>query len=135
APREPAGVLALAASDLRGRVVWVSDFAAPDEVERGLALLAPRRADVVGLLPGIPDDTRATHDGLVEIVDPETGRRERVRSDARLRQAVERELGLQARRLDDTFRRAGVPLVRHTVPDPFDRRAKAWLPEEWYTWS
>jgi uncharacterized protein (DUF58 family) len=117
-----------------GRVCWLSDFADLEDVQAGLRLLRPRRRDSIGVLPEIPDDRLPPVGGWVELRDPETGARERVRVDAALRGAMEKELVLLARRRDAAFARVGVPLVRQPIPTPGDMRPESWLPGEWIHW-
>lgn len=120
---------------LRGRNVWISDFAAVDEVERGLRLLGRARRETIGLLPGIGEDDLPDVDGHVELRDPETPRATiRVRVDARLRAELERELRALRRRQDAVFRQAGVPLVRARVPAPGDHRVGSWIDGGWPAW-
>lgn len=101
---------------LRGRLVWISDFADPEEAASGLARLGRARRAACGLLPTLPEDRAPSLDGYVELFGPEEQRRVRVRIDARLRAAVAEELAALARRQDATFQEAGVPLIRQQVP-------------------
>ncbi len=109
-----------ASRGLRGRIVWVSDFARPEEAIQGLARLGRVRRAACGLLPMIAEDSAPTIDGHVELFDPEESRRVRVRVDAKLRAAVAEELAALARHQDAAFQAAGVPLIRQRIPGPAD---------------
>ena len=116
---------------LRGRVVWISDFADLDATAHGLLRFAHRRRDVVGLLPRIPEDRLIEADGWIRVRDPERGIERRVAVDARLRDALKDELARLHGRRRDVFARAGVPLLEVDVPAEGDFRAESWLAGGW----
>ena len=120
---------------LRGRVVWVSDFAAGDEIEHGLRLLGRAARDALALLPKLAEDEVPALDGYVLLRDPEDAARTlRVRVDAGLRAAAERELRALGRWQDLRFREAGVLLVRQRIPAIGDLRVSSWTDGGWTTW-
>ena len=120
---------------LRGRLVWISDFANPEEAVSGLARLGRARRAACGLLPTLPEDRAPVLDGYVELFDPEEQRRVRVRVDARLRAAVAEELAALARHQDAAFHAAGVPLLRQPVPASVDGNVlESWISGGWSEW-
>lgn len=120
---------------LRGRLVWVSDFANPEEAVSGLARLGRARRSACGLLPTLPEDRSPALDGYVELFDPEDQRRIRVRVDARLRAAVVEELAALARHQDAAFQAAGVPLLRQPIPSDVDlNTVESWISGGWSEW-
>ncbi len=105
----------------RGRFVWVSDFARPDEIAPALALLRRHGRQCLGLLPAVPEDDGAhLADGLVALRDPETGAREVLRLDAGLRAELVVELQRLRRAQDAVFVAAGYRLHRVPAPRPDD---------------
>lgn len=116
---------------LRGRVLWISDFAGLDEAQAGLRRLAPRRRDLLGLLPELAEDRLPEQDGWLALVDAESGERVRTRVDAQLRRAVALELQRLARGQDELFARAGVPLLRVPLPPAESTSVAAWLGGGW----
>lgn len=111
----------------RGRFVWVSDFACPDEIAPALALLRRHGRHCLGILPAIPDDDGArVADGLVALCDPETGAREVLRVDAGLRAELAAELQRLRRAQDAAFAAAGYRLHRVVAPAPDDTSLRAY---------
>lgn len=123
-----------AAQALRGRVVWISDFADVDELAHGLRLLGRARRETFGLLPTIAEDELPEVDGYIAVRDPESEESFRVRVDASLRAAIESELRALRRRQDAVFRQSAVPLVRQRVPAPSDFRVRSWTEGGWPWW-
>ena len=111
----------------RGRFVWVSDFACPDEIAPALALLRRHGRHCLGILPAIPEDEGArVADGLVALCDPETGAREVLRVDAGLRAELAAELQRLRRAQDAAFAAAGYRLHRVAAPAPDDVSLRAY---------
>jgi uncharacterized protein (DUF58 family) len=120
---------------LRGRLLWISDFASPGEAIEGLARLGRSRRVACGLLPAIEEDRVPAVGGFVELVDPEEAKSVRVRIDARLRAAMSDELAALVRHQDAAFQAAGVPLVRQSLPAPGGgQELEAWLTGGWSEW-
>lgn len=118
----------------RGRIVWISDFAELAELRAGLTALAPARRRALGLLAVSGDDRAAVRDGFVELLDPESDERERVRVDTALRVAVAEELRSHARLVDAAFAARGVALIRQEVDHDARRSVAAWTDGGWLEW-
>lgn len=117
---------------VRGRVLWVSDFADLNECGRVLPLLGPRRRPITAWMPHTSEDDLPDLDGTIRLVDPETGRTEDVRVDAGLRRRLERALAEHARERESLFRRLGVQTHVVDTPRAVPPRASAWLvPRLW----
>jgi uncharacterized protein (DUF58 family) len=116
-----------------GRFLWISDFAVPSEVEPALRLLRQHGRACAGVLPALAGEDRAPElrDGLVRLIDPETGREEVMRIDAAVRAAMARELERLAQHQDATFARFGYTLFRVPVPALDDLRPNAWFAGAW----
>lgn len=114
-----------------GSLLWVADFAQPEDFRPALRMLRSRRRRCTGVLPCIPDDDLPPVEGWIELEDPETGARERVRVDSRLRAAMERELCGLHQQQQALFRRHGWQFVRFPIPDAADRSLASWFPGTW----
>lgn len=114
-----------------GKVVWLSDFAAPEEWELPLAMLRRHGCRLAGWLPAVADDRDAAVRGWVRLWDPESGREEPLFVDDAL--AAELRAGLQRlrRHQDAVFAVAGYPLHRFALPAEGDFSLPAWLEAAW----
>ncbi len=101
-----------------------SDFlpppgAAMDDLERPLAVLG-RRHDVIALRVGDPRERSLPNLGLIELEDPETGKRVLMDTSSRRLRRMHRDIA--DRRLaesDRVLRRAGVDVIDLTTDRPF----------------
>lgn len=117
-----------------GRAVWISDFAETEELRRGLALLAPLRRRVLGLVAAGSDERGLGLDGYVEIVDAERDDRERLRVDPALQLAYAEELRAHGRRVTAVFLSAGVARLRQEVDGEGPRGVAEWTDGGWLDW-
>lgn len=117
-----------------GRAVWISDFAETEELRRGLALLAPLRRRVLGLVAAGSDERGLGLEGYVEIVDAERDDRERLRVDPALQLAYAEELRAHGRRVAAAFLAAGVARLRQDVDGEGPRGVAEWTDGGWLDW-
>lgn len=109
----------------RAIVFLISDFLAPIEGENGFALplrLMAARHEVIAVTVGDPREHELPSLGLIETVDPESGRVTLLDTSSR---RVRRDFAMAAERhdkaLDAVFRPAGVDRVRVSTDRPFVR--------------
>ena len=114
-----------------GSLVWLSDFAVPDQYEHALKVVRENGRRLTGVLPSVPEDKTPLAAGWLRLSDPETGVVEAIRIDTDLRRAMNRELRLLARLQDAVFSSAGCRLERFTIPETGDRRPSSWFPGPW----
>lgn len=115
---------------VRSIVFVISDFAVPgitdgeapgsgEGLSRALTGLA-RRHDLVAIEVRDPAEEALPRAGLLEVEDPETGRREVVDlSDARVRETLTRRAAVEEERLAATLRRAGAERISLRTDRPF----------------
>jgi len=122
------------ALDTRSLVFVISDFQAPD-FHRELAV-AGKKHDVVGIELDDPSDLSLPRAGIVEVVDPESGRVNALDlGSRRVREAFERQAAEREARLARLFLQAGCDRIVLRTDRPhaadlasfFARRAKARL--------
>lgn len=109
-----------------GRFVWLSDFAPPDAVAPALHLLQRHGRRCTGVLPEVEGDRTPQVHGVVALRDPESGERQVVRVDQRLRDAMADELAKLRRAQDAVFAASGYVLQRVAIPAPGDLSLASW---------
>lgn len=106
----------------------VSDFMAGGYA-RPLAVAA-RRHDLVAVRVGDVRERRLPPVGLMDLEDPETGRRLLVRTSSRAFRDRFREAGAAEReRQDELFRRTGVDAIDVTTGEPYERSLRRFFEE------
>lgn len=116
-------------SGVSGRLVWIFDGSDLTEVQRAIRRLGRTANRTLAILAEIEEDHGSAASGFCEFLDPETGARERILVDGRLRDALREELARHARRLDTLFLQSGIPLVRQLVDRARD--LTGWLSGGW----
>ncbi len=89
-------------------------------------MLRKQGCRVRGWLPALPTDRVPAESGFVRFEDPETGKREILQVDARMRQGMIAELAILGRQQEAVFGAVGYPLVRFPVPEAGDYRIASW---------
>ncbi len=110
----------------RRAVVFIAgDWMLPEDaalharLETALKVLS-RRHDVIAVRAGDPREQRLPAVGLIELADPETGRRTMVdTSSRRVRSALEHRVATQREAVRAMLRRSGVDLVDVSTDRPF----------------
>ena len=106
----------------------VSDFMAGGYA-RPLSVAA-RRHDLVAVRVGDVRERRLPPVGLMDLEDPETGRRLLVRTSSRTFQDRFREAGaVERERQDELFRRNGVDAIDVTTDEPYERSLRRFFEE------
>lgn len=106
----------------------VSDFMASGYA-RPLSVAA-RRHDLVAVRVGDVRERRLPPVGLMDLEDPETGRRLLVRTSSRAFQDRFREAGaVERERQDELFRRNGVDAIDVTTDEPYERSLRRFFEE------
>ena len=91
----------------------------PDDIARPLAVLA-RRHEVIALRAEDPRERALPNVGLIELEDPESGRRALFDTgSARLRRRLEREASERRKQSDAVLRRTGVDVIDLSTARPF----------------
>lgn len=127
---DPRGIAAGLARFGSASVHWISDFAAPEPVERALHLLRRAGCRVVGWLPEIDEDHDVPASGWTRVVDPETGGELVVAVDTALAAAMQAELQRLRQQQRRAFAAAGFPLQRLRLPHD-DFSLPPWLEATW----
>jgi uncharacterized protein (DUF58 family) len=115
----------------QGRLIWIGDFAEPEQYAAALTWIARRHLRLFGLLPELAEDQAPRANGWLRLRDLERDADAVMEIDAPLREAFVAEMRRLRLEQERLFTDRGYTLVRFPVPAEGDFRLGAWMTSAW----